>query len=209
MNIYQLLEESTRISDHLSKFRDHKVTIAQSIEAEDIDDDYEDSFSWNRTPTSLERSKIAELIKKTSNDNERIKGLLVKLAYDAADDDTKANTSIKKDSCVDLLTDLQTLFKNITFFANFDQHINTSTFTHLSHSDSDSIAEFGSLDKSTGVESEESAVFRQLLIPTKMIQASVLDIFLTNISKKDSDECEDFWIGSENYSFSPLIVSTE
>ena len=124
MNIYQLLEESTRISDRLSEFRDHKVTIAQSIEAEDIDDDYDDSFSWNRTPTSLERSKITELIKKTSNDNEIIKGLLVKLAYDAADDDTKAITSITKDSCVDLLTDLQALFKNI-FFLRFLTDIST------------------------------------------------------------------------------------
>ena len=79
--------------------------------------------------------------------------------------------------------------------------MNSSTITKPSHSDCDSIAEIGSLDKTTGVESEKSAVFRQLLIPTKIIQASVLDIFLTNISKKDSDECDDFWIGSENCSF--------
>ena len=125
-NISLLLGESTRISERLRELQEDKNTTAHFL-ASSNRDDYEDFF-FEPASNKLERSQLGELIQSTSMNNARIIAYLAKiniivydrveLTFDAADEFSSENSLSTKKCCMDLLSDLRLLFKNIELFAN-------------------------------------------------------------------------------------------
>ena len=116
---------STRIGERLRDLNEDKNTIAHFL-ASTNQDDYGDVFLEPVT-NKLERRQLAEVTQETSMGNARITAYFAKinivvydrvaLTFDATDEDSDYSSSIKK-CCMELLSDLRTLFKNIELFAN-------------------------------------------------------------------------------------------